>query len=159
MNQVKTYSYPEARSIVVCGDIHGDFNTLIDKMCIQYQMTDTLLIVAGDCGFGFEKQAYYDIVRRRNSARLYGLDFEGYATPNQLTFFHDFCINQYGVAFHYDGNNYEAEFTNDGPILTDLSTGEAQGPFEDAVSLLENSKLKGKAIVAVVDKLENVVLH
>lgn len=90
---------------------------------------------------------------------LYGLDFEGYATPNQLTFFHDFCINQYGVAFHYDGNNYEAEFTNDGPILTNLSTGEAQGPFENAVSLLENSNLNGKAIVAVVDKLENVVLH
>lgn len=70
MNQIKTYSYPEARSIVVCGDIHGDFNTLIHKMCIQYQMTDTLLIVAGDCGLGFEKPAYYDIVRRRISARL-----------------------------------------------------------------------------------------
>lgn len=70
MNQIKTYSYPEARSIVVCGDIHGDFNTLIHKLCIQYGMTDTLLIVAGDCGFGFEKSGYYENVFRHNSARL-----------------------------------------------------------------------------------------
>ena len=31
MNNINTYSYPEARSIVVCGDIHGEFNTLIYK--------------------------------------------------------------------------------------------------------------------------------
>lgn len=90
---------------------------------------------------------------------LYGLDFEGYATPNQLTFFHDFCIKQYGVAFYYDGNDYEAEFTDDGPILTKRSTGDVQGPFEDAVNLLENANLNGKTLVSVVDKLENVVLH
>lgn len=70
MNQIKTYSYPEARSIVVCGDIHGEFNTLIYKSCIQYGLTDTLLIVAGDCGFGFEKPGYYENVFRHNSARL-----------------------------------------------------------------------------------------
>lgn len=90
---------------------------------------------------------------------LYGLDFEGYATPNQLTFFHDFCINQYGVAFNYDGNDYEAEFTDDGPVLINHSTGDMQGPFDDAVDLLENSKLNGKNLVSVVDELENVVLH
>lgn len=90
---------------------------------------------------------------------LYGLDFEGYATPNQLTFFYDFCINQYGVAFHYDGYDYEAEFTDDGPILTNLSTGDIQGPYEDAVNLLENSILNGKAMVSLIDELENVVLH
>ena len=48
----KLFEYPEAKSVVVCGDIHGDFHTLANKMCKQYQMTDTLLIVAGDCGFG-----------------------------------------------------------------------------------------------------------
>ena len=37
---------------------------------IQYQLTDTLLIVAGDCGFGFEKPEYYENVFKRNSARL-----------------------------------------------------------------------------------------
>lgn len=28
-------------------DIHGDFNQLVFKLCIQYKLTDTLLIVAG----------------------------------------------------------------------------------------------------------------
>ena len=65
-----TYSFPDAKNIVVCGDIHGHFNEVIFKMCVQYQMTDTLLIIAGDCGFGFEKPGYYDIIFNRNSSRL-----------------------------------------------------------------------------------------
>ena len=46
-NNALKYSFPEAKSIVISGDIHGDFNELVYKLCIQYQMTDTLLIVAG----------------------------------------------------------------------------------------------------------------
>lgn len=38
------YSFPECRSIVVCGDIHGDFKLLVNKVCMQYQMRDTLVI-------------------------------------------------------------------------------------------------------------------
>jgi len=70
MNTLHTYTFPEAKSIVICGDIHGEFNSLIYKLCIQYQLTDTLLIVAGDCGFGFEKPGYYEQVFNRNSSRL-----------------------------------------------------------------------------------------
>ena len=66
----KLFEYPEAKSVVVCGDIHGDFHTLVYKMCIQYQMTDTLLIVAGDCGFGFDKPAYYEQVYSKDAGRL-----------------------------------------------------------------------------------------
>lgn len=64
--------FPEAKSVVVCGDIHGDFNVLVHKMCVQYQMTDTLLIVAGDCGFGFERKGYYEniVSRGSNSKRM-----------------------------------------------------------------------------------------
>lgn len=69
-NNVFTYTYPEAKSVVISGDIHGDFNELVYKLCIQYQMTDTLLVVAGDCGFGFEKKAYYEQILRRNAKRL-----------------------------------------------------------------------------------------
>lgn len=70
MNLNNTYSFPGAKSIVVCGDIHGDFNTVIHKLCVQYQMTDTMLVIAGDCGFGFEKLGYYENVFKRNSVRL-----------------------------------------------------------------------------------------
>ena len=61
-NNVFTYTYPEAKSIVISGDIHGDFNELVYKLCIQYQMTDTLLVVAGDCGAS-------DLKRKRITSR------------------------------------------------------------------------------------------
>ena len=63
-------SFPEAKTIIVSGDIHGDFNQLVFKLCIQYKLTDTLLIVAGDCGFGFEKKEYYEQMIRRNAKRM-----------------------------------------------------------------------------------------
>lgn len=55
IENMKHLNFPSAKSIVVSGDIHGDFNQLIFKMCVQYQMRDTLLIVAGDCGIGLRK--------------------------------------------------------------------------------------------------------
>lgn len=49
--EIYTLSFPNAKNIVVSGDIHGEFNQLVHKLCVQYAMHDTLLIVAGDCGF------------------------------------------------------------------------------------------------------------
>lgn len=66
----QTYSFPDSKCLVVCGDIHGDFNLLVHKLCVQYQMNDTTCIVAGDCGFGFEKKEYYESIVRRNSKRM-----------------------------------------------------------------------------------------
>ncbi len=68
---MEALTYPSARQVVVCGDIHGSFISLVHKVCIQYGMKDTLVIVAGDCGFGFGKQAYYeDIIYRKVARRL-----------------------------------------------------------------------------------------
>lgn len=58
MNSFHTYAFPDAKSVVVCGDVHGEFNAVIYKLCIQYQITDTVLIIAGDCGFGFDKPGF-----------------------------------------------------------------------------------------------------
>ena len=33
------FSFPQAKGIVVSGDIHGDFKQLVHKCCIQYGMT------------------------------------------------------------------------------------------------------------------------
>ncbi len=30
---MKKYSYPEAKSLVICGDIHGDFEALVYDAC------------------------------------------------------------------------------------------------------------------------------
>lgn len=42
MNSFHTYAFSNAKSIIVCGDIHGEFNAVIYKLCIQYQMTELL---------------------------------------------------------------------------------------------------------------------
>ena len=64
------YEFPEYESIVISGDIHGDFNLLVNKMCVQYRMENTLLIVAGDCGFGFENKGYYENIVKKNAKRM-----------------------------------------------------------------------------------------
>ncbi len=64
------FDFPEAKGVVISGDIHGEFNELVFKCCVQYGMTDTVIIVAGDCGFGFEQPGYYESVYNRNRARL-----------------------------------------------------------------------------------------
>lgn len=56
---MEVINYPDAKSVVICGDIHGDFKPLVRKLCKQLGLKNTLLIVAGDCGFGFDKPAYY----------------------------------------------------------------------------------------------------
>lgn len=68
--EFKVFEFPEAKSIAVSGDIHGDFNLLVNKVCVQYQMRDTLIIVAGDCGFGFEQKGYYENIVRKNTKRM-----------------------------------------------------------------------------------------
>jgi hypothetical protein len=68
MNDI--FEFPEAKSIVVSGDIHGEFTQLVFKCCIQYGMTDTLIIVAGDCGFGFERSGYYENLYARCSKKF-----------------------------------------------------------------------------------------
>ena len=40
-------TYKDAKSLVICGDIHGEFVPLVYEMCVQYGMRDTLVIVAG----------------------------------------------------------------------------------------------------------------
>ena len=62
---MEVINYPDAETVVICGDIHGDFKPLVHKLCNQLGLKDTLLIVAGDCGFGFDKPAYYVTVYKQ----------------------------------------------------------------------------------------------
>lgn len=69
-NNKNIYEFPDAKGIVVSGDIHGDYEALVYKCCIQYGMTDTLIIVAGDCGFGFNRPGYYEDICIKLNSRL-----------------------------------------------------------------------------------------
>lgn len=46
------------KSVMVCGDLHGLFSLLKFKIR-ETNITDSLVIIAGDCGFGFENDQYY----------------------------------------------------------------------------------------------------
>ncbi|MDR3140985.1 MAG: metallophosphoesterase [Tannerellaceae bacterium] len=65
------YNFTNYSQVLICGDIHGNFGVAYGDSLIQ----DTLIIVAGDCGFGFQSQAYYEnlyktkISRRLNKKR------------------------------------------------------------------------------------------
>lgn len=54
--------------VVVCGDIHGEFETLVFNI-VQKNIENAIVIVAGDCGFGFNKLAYYDDLYKRKMHR------------------------------------------------------------------------------------------
>ena len=70
MNSTSIYEFTNAKRIVVSGDIHGDYEKLVYKCCIEYSMTDTLIVVAGDCGFGFNRPGYYEDMYMKLSSRL-----------------------------------------------------------------------------------------
>ena len=47
----------------------GEFETLVYNLKIN-NITDSLIIVAGDCGFGFHKASYYDMLYKRLAPKL-----------------------------------------------------------------------------------------
>lgn len=59
----------DKKNIVICGDIHREFETLVYNLKIN-NITDSLIIVAGDCGFGFHKASYYDMLYKRLAPKL-----------------------------------------------------------------------------------------
>lgn len=69
-NGVINYIVNEVDKIIVCGDIHGEYNNIVNKICMRYEITNALIIFAGDGGFGFNKPRYYDNVYAKNKNRL-----------------------------------------------------------------------------------------
>lgn len=70
MDKTNIYEFNGAKHMVVAGDIHGDFTQLVFKTSISKRLTDTLIIVAGDCGFGFQKPGYFENQFMRCSTKL-----------------------------------------------------------------------------------------
>lgn len=59
---MELYIIPEAfKRVYVCGDIHGDFKRLIGQIQ-KLNLEKSVLIVAGDCGIGFEECRYYRLL-------------------------------------------------------------------------------------------------
>lgn len=50
------YDYTPYENVIICGDIHGHFEVVYGHL----YAANTLFIVAGDCGFGFQPLCDYD---------------------------------------------------------------------------------------------------
>lgn len=56
-------------SLFVCGDIHGEFKTLLYEIK-RKGISNAVLLIAGDCGIGFEKTGYYEQLYQKLSRTL-----------------------------------------------------------------------------------------
>lgn len=56
-------------SLFICGDIHGEFKTLLYE--IKHRgISNAVILIAGDCGIGFEKFDYYEQLYHKLSRTL-----------------------------------------------------------------------------------------
>ena len=64
------FNIPEQyASFCVCGDIHGEFKTLAYNLK-QQKIENAVIVVAGDCGIGFEKAVHYSLIYEKISKTL-----------------------------------------------------------------------------------------
>lgn len=62
---MKIYSDLDNYSLCcACGDIHGEFDALLGNLK-RFPVTDALILVAGDCGIGFEAPSFYEQLYNR----------------------------------------------------------------------------------------------
>lgn len=59
----------EYTNIYISGDIHGAFRTLVYNIK-RLNITDSVIIIAGDCGVGFEKIGHYEHLYRKLNKTL-----------------------------------------------------------------------------------------
>lgn len=65
---VSVLELENVKDIYLCGDIHGEFAELVCKM-ERYKIQDSVVIVCGDCGFGFENSGYYPHIYEKKLER------------------------------------------------------------------------------------------
>lgn len=67
---MKIYSnFDNYDSLLVCGDIHGEFKTLLYEIK-RKGISNAVILLAGDCGIGFEKPKYYEQLYQKLSKTL-----------------------------------------------------------------------------------------
>jgi DNA repair exonuclease SbcCD nuclease subunit len=67
MKMVNEIHFDNAQSLLFCGDIHGEFETIVYNL---NNYTDAVLIVCGDIGMGFHKDEYYYLLFKKLNLKL-----------------------------------------------------------------------------------------
>ncbi|MFR9542197.1 MAG: metallophosphoesterase family protein [Rikenellaceae bacterium] len=112
---MKSITIPETiESLYICGDIHGDFRTLIYNIK-RLNIENAAIIVAGDCGFGFEKEDHYKNLYNGLSRTLAKLnifvlmirgnhDDPAYFNGHRINYKRFKCVADYSVVVFNENN-------------------------------------------------------
>lgn len=107
---MRHYDFSEKyQNVCVCGDIHGEIRGLVFRLK-QSLIENSVIIVAGDCGIGFEKetfymQLYYELERsleKFNNLLLFvrgNHDDPAYFDGVRMNFMRMKCIPDYSVIY------------------------------------------------------------
>jgi UDP-2,3-diacylglucosamine pyrophosphatase LpxH len=89
------YTHLDIKDVFVCGDIHGEFKELFHTIKTQ-KFSDCVVIIAGDCGFGFNKLVYYGQLFNKYNKLLEAKNIYIYfvrGNHDDPTYFDDCTIN------------------------------------------------------------------
>ena len=64
-----------------------------------------------------------------------------------------------GVSFWFGNNHYEAEFSDEGVILKNMSDNTIQGPFGSPLDLIEHAIIGEEPLIKLIDHVDSIVLH
>ena len=96
------------QDVYVIGDIHGKFDLLQDLIVMRDYLCNCILIVAGDCGFGFYSYDYYDkkmtelnMTLLQNNIILYFIrgnhDDPSYFNEEKIKYSNIFTVKDYSI--------------------------------------------------------------
>lgn len=86
----------------------------------------------------------------------YGIMHDGYKNMNREALFYDFAVMCYDVSFRYKGKNYYLLTEKDHAAVCDEKFNKEYETFPDENTLIEQFKIDGKALIDIIDELEDV---
>lgn len=104
-----------SKQLIICGDLHGEFD-LLRFVIKSNEFKDSVIVIAGDCGFGFEKLTHYTnvynkmkkLLEERNILVLFvrgNHDDPAYFNNKMINFEYFKTIPDYEVLSFSDGFN------------------------------------------------------
>lgn len=82
--------------------------------------------------------------------------YHGYGNATEETLFYDFAVQGYDLTFIYKGQHYYFLSTPDYVALCDEHYTKEYERFADGNAALEQFKIDGKALIELIDELEEV---
>jgi len=86
----------------------------------------------------------------------YGTEYHGYKNDAHETFFYNFAVQGYDLAFRYKGKMYYALSEPDHVAVCDDHFTQEYQTFKDGNDLLENWRINGHRLIDIIDECEDV---